>query len=75
MAKTKITAVPSTSLPRDVDKHQWPTVNIVTTKTGNIASHDQVTGLVGVGTKQFYDSGGTVTGLKTIFIAGYSAPG
>lgn len=75
MAKVKVTAVPSTSSPRAVDQHHWPTVNIVSTKTGNTASHDQLTGVVGVGTKQFFDSGGNVPGLKTIHIAGYSAPG
>ncbi len=75
MAKVKIVAVPSAVLPRDPDKHNWPTVNIVTTKTANTPAHDQLTGTVGVGTKQFYDSGGNVAGLKTIFIAGYSAPG
>jgi hypothetical protein len=75
MAKVKVTAASPDSSPRAVENHQWPTVNIVTTKTGDTASHDQVTGSVGVGTKQFYASGGNVPGLKTIFIAGYSAPG
>lgn len=72
---TKITAAPSNASPRPVEQHQWPTVNIVVTKTGNTATHVQATGVVAVGTKQFYDSGGNVPGLKTIHIAGYSAPG
>ena len=75
MAKAKITAAPPNTAPRALDKHNWPTVNIVTTKTGDTASHDQLTGAVSTGTKQFYDSGGNVKGLKTIYIAGYSAPG
>jgi hypothetical protein len=75
MAKVKVTAASSASSPRPQDQHQWPTVNIVTTKTGDTASHDQLTGAVGIGTKQFYASGGNVPGLKTIHIAGYSAPG
>ena len=75
MAKVKITAAPPASSPRAPDQHNWPTVNIVTTKTGDTASHDQLTGSVGGGTKQFYASGGNVPGLKTIHIPGYSAPG
>jgi hypothetical protein len=71
----KITAAPPATAPRAPDKHTWPTVNIVTTKGANTATHNQQTGGVGVGTKQFYDSGGNVPGLKTIHIAGYSAPG
>ena len=52
-----------------------PTVNIATVKTGNITTHSQATGTVGKHIPQYQDSGGTVKGLKTIHIAGYSGPG
>ncbi len=68
----KVTAKPTDPGPHN---KQWPTVNIVTTKTANTPTHLQATGPAAPSTRQFYDSGGTVQGLKTIHIPGYSGPG
>jgi hypothetical protein len=59
----------------NANRKNQPTVNIVTTKTASVKSHAQVTAASAGHTVPTYQaSGGTIAGLKTIHIAGYSGP-